>query len=348
MALPYDPDAPDGPYPKYPRRQVPPGAENPEPQPGNAGPGGSQPNVCPPGQAPHPTRGDCRYPGDYPCPPGQCKDVVSKVCRSPFGNEAINETDDIERPTGGGRGYCSQNRPGGPAGAGGAGGAGGGVGGGTGGPGGLPNYGPPGGDYGIDRDAFNKMFKIGDLESNTSWGQIENMLNGPSRFSPEIVALMEGRAKGVQAGADRAAANAANSNLVRRGAFRSPAMARLEVESRNANAANFSKAAGDIQLQKVQADHEDKLQAIDRAQKWLGDLRDYSAKLDMTQADREKAIANIALAYTRLNAEKDMLTQRLAMDWRIAQLGSSTQLQLGRMANDPLLALLRSGFLFTQ
>jgi hypothetical protein len=76
-----------------------------------AGPGAqAPPSACPPGQ--QIINGQCRHPGDFPCPPGQCKDKVSGACRSPGGNEKINETDIQERSTGGGRGYCKQREAG--------------------------------------------------------------------------------------------------------------------------------------------------------------------------------------------------------------------------------------------
>lgn len=65
---------------------------------------------CPPGQ--QMINGRCRHAGDFPCPPGQCKDVHSGECRSPGRNEKINETDDIERASGGGRGFCKQREAG--------------------------------------------------------------------------------------------------------------------------------------------------------------------------------------------------------------------------------------------
>jgi hypothetical protein len=63
--------------------------------------------------------GRCRHAGDFPCPPNQCKDKVTGECRS-FNprREKANETDDIERASGGGRGYCKQLEGGGMGGGG--------------------------------------------------------------------------------------------------------------------------------------------------------------------------------------------------------------------------------------
>jgi hypothetical protein len=75
-------------------------------------PGSQAPQQCPAGQ--QMINGRCRHAGDFPCPEGQCKDKVTGQCRS-FNprREKANETDDIERASGGGRGFCKmRERPG--------------------------------------------------------------------------------------------------------------------------------------------------------------------------------------------------------------------------------------------
>lgn len=310
MAYPYDPGQPPPTIPGGSVTGGPPvppvnsGLTDPLRQPFKQGPTLNQTGgPCPPGQSPHPTRGDCRYAGDYPCPPGQCKDVASGVCRSPGGHEKLNETDITQRDTGGGRGYCKQlesNQPGrggmygqgggggGAAGAGGGGGLGASPGGGLGAPAGLSGV------------------------SGTIWDTLNGVLKGgQTRFTPEVMATLAGQAKSLEQGQIKTGTDAVTSDAIRRGIYRSPAVNPDVANVVRGAQGNYSQTIAQQQVAKVSADFQDKMGALDRAQKFLDSARDYLLRSDMNAIDRERIRAQLALGYANIASQQQMLTQQL-------------------------------------
>lgn len=192
---------------------------------------GSIPGTCPKGATAEPGSGACF------CGDGECRDVVSGECRKyNSNNEKVNETDDITRPTGGGRGFCRQLDPG-TAGQG----AGAGGGGGT---GAIPG----GGDV---------------------WAQIEALLKSPSRYTPEVMAQLTGLAKNNEESQIKAATDAAASDQVRRGIYSSPLAAALTQKAGQPAAQAYDKSIGDLNIAKVNADAQDKMFAVQAAMQWV-------------------------------------------------------------------------------
>lgn len=260
---------------------------------------------CPPGETREASSALCL------CPGGQCRDIGSKQCRAPRGNEKLNETDDIERSTGGGRGYCRPLDPGssGGGGAGGAGGAGG------------PNSGPSVSPYASMFDSQNKDI----------WDTLRPILKGKqTRYSPEVMARLDAQGKLASRGEARAGVDSVLSNSISRGLGRSGIASRgIENVQRQA-VTTYSEIANKNQIEKVRADFEDKMQALKMAEEHLARLQSFVIALDTNQASREASMATIALGYARINAEMAMLQKRLAADMEIAQGGWDTSLELQR------------------
>jgi hypothetical protein len=251
-----------------------------------------------------------------PCPPGTCKDVASGQCRSFNANrEKVNETDTTERESGGGRGYCRKKDGGGGGGGGGGQGGGGGVPGGAAVPGGANAAGSPvGGPLSTEADAASK----------TIWGELSNILGGKStRFTPEVMANLDSNAREASIATARGSEDAVRQDALRRGVFQSPQVtSEIGNIERSANS-DYSRAANQNRIQKVNADFEDKMGALDRAQKWLDSQRDYIVRLDMTAAQREAALANIRLGYARIAAEERMLRASLQNNIDVAGINNN-------------------------
>ncbi len=297
--------------------------------PGSGGEGGGQPGgtgPCPPGQQRHPTRGDCRFPGDMPCGPNQCKDVVTGVCRRIYGNEAINDTDDTERPTGGGRGYCTQNTPGS-----GGGGSGGGfmqgAGGGT----------RPGGSMvpGFNWDRFNKLLSIGNNLADPATNWLKSVLEGGTRYSPQVMQWLAAQGKSEAEGQLSSSRDSLNEELAARGVARGNFGATRSAQLRDDTNARLSGQMNQHRVTKVNADFEDKVVAVNRMLGYVNELRTYAAQLNMTEAEREKLEATIKLGYEQLKQQFSMLQMQLASNKEL--LGMSLQSQ-------ELLAMLRMQF----
>lgn len=258
---------------------------------------------------------------DLPCPdPSTCKDVVTGQCRAYNPNrEKVNETDTWERESGGGRGYCKQ-RSGGAGGAGGAGGggasrAGGGAGGGA---------AVAGGGFSIANPSsrFNELYGMFGKQAGAIWDNLVPIMNGTqTRFSPEVMAQMDSAAKMAATGQAHAGVDNLRQDAIRRGVGRSPDRGIADVQ-RGATQ-SYTQAVNQNRITKANADFEDRMRALDASEKWLGQMQQYTLGLDTNAADREKAIANIALGYARIQAERDMLREQLASNLQIANLNNN-------------------------
>ncbi len=298
--------------------------------------GGGYPDPRPPGdkqKGANPPYGD---PGgdafQMPCPPDQCKDVVSGVCRRYNPNrEKVNMTDDIERESGGGRGYCRKTDGGGGGGRGGGGAFGGGDGGAGGGHGG---FGPSGPDVGVDpAQQFKELQGVGGNYSKLISDFVSGVLEGDqTRYSPEVMQDLYAGSKAQVEGQTTQAIDALNSDLARRGIYRSPAGAGMAAEVRREGDRAFSEDARQFRIEKATKDFEDKLSAVDRAQADLNSMRSYIAQLDVTQAEREKLKATIQLGYARIDAEMAMLLKQLGSQKELLQLSLASQEKLANLS----------------
>jgi hypothetical protein len=223
---------------------------------------------CPHGATAEPGSGACF------CGDGECRDVVSGQCRPYNPNrEKVNETDDITRPGGGGRGYCRQLDPGQQA--------------------------HPGGSGGGGNSGGLSQF-------SNIWDQIQALLHSPSRFTPEVMANLEGLAKQREAGQVQVATDAASADQVRRGIYSSPLAAALTQKAREPAATDFNKSVSDLKIAKVNADAQDKMFAVQASMQWV------QMMMQQNQFD-----ANLKLAYARLLQEWQMLQAQLSDPYRL-------------------------------
>ncbi len=284
-----------------------------------------------------------------PCPPDQCKDVVSEVCRSYNPKrEKVNMTDDIHRESGGGRGYCRKKDGGGGGGFGGGGGAGGGGGGG-------PHSGPlgpgGGGTGGGAGAAFQELLGLGGVGGELSQQMeafLKGVLGGQTRYSPEVMQDIQAGYKAETEGQVNQSTAALNEDLARRGLYRSPVGADQAVDIRLAGDQRFSEGTRQLRVEKATRDFEDKLSAVDRGQKYLDSLRSYVAQLDVTQAEREKLKATIELGYARIDAEMKMLMKQLASQKDLLQLSIGSQEKIAQWGINSSNWQLMQGLLYGQ
>jgi hypothetical protein len=139
------------------------------------------------------------------------------------------------------------------------------------------------------------------MSFDSIWSQIQDILKSPSRYTPELMAQLQGQAKNRQAGETQVATDAATADQVRRGIFSSPLSAALTQKAREPAAANFDKSVTDIGLAKVNADAQDKMFAVQAAMQWV------QMMMQQRQFD-----ANLKLAYARLLQEWKTLQAQLS------------------------------------
>ncbi len=271
--------------------------------------GNAAPTTCPPGQ--EMINGKCRFPGDFPCPPGQCKDSVTGVCRSPGKNEKVRESDGSDV-----RGLCRQYDPGKGPGGGGAGGGGGvappkapGA------PGTPGGGGTPGCPPGIPKTVCDALGISGQLQSTVS-----SLLNAPSRYDPATIERMKAASFAANQGQTAQNVQDLEASQASRGMYSSGFGASEVAAERRAGAGRISADSRAVQLEKTRADFEDKLQAIGAAQNFLSQSENFYASLNQTQAERERTEATIKLGYAQLAQAKELFIKQLASNKELLQM----------------------------
>ena len=78
-----------------------------------------------------------------------------------------------------------------------------------------------------------------------------------------------------------------------------------------------------VQLQKINADYQDKMGALDRAQKFLDSMRDSEYRYQLLSEQRRQFDANLALGYANLEQNITLLNMQLQSQWDMlrAQIG---------------------------
>lgn len=183
----------------------------------------------------------------------------------------------------------------------------------------LPGAPGAGSNFGISSMFPNPLGIGGDIS-----GQIKNYLSGVLNgknlpFGPDQIAALTAQAKANTSGAASAASQAARDEAVRRGVFRSPFAARAESDIQRSAASQFTQQATGIQLQAVQQNYNARMAALDRMEKWLDNLRSFAAQMDANSSQREEAIAQIALGYANIAAQRDRLQMSFQHEFDLLQ-----------------------------
>jgi len=173
-----------------------------------------------------------------------------------------------------------------PAWAGGGGGAGGGAG------AGLSGPGPSGGG---DASGLSSL-----MEAN-----LKGMLAGGTRYTPEA---MQGLLAAIKQRIERSKEHQlrqSQGDAASRGMARSGASLSRADDIRRGAEASFTGEYANVLRAKIDADRQDKLDALDRSQKYLDSMRDELYRRDMSAIQRQQFKANLDLAYANIAAQRN-------------------------------------------
>lgn len=259
---------------------------------GGQGGGGGQPGQCPPGQVWR-TDSHMGIPGPGCEPPDWRSQQGIETCTDfettcPPGQERWCDFDTATFK-------CA------PGGSGGHGGGGGGK--------------PPGGS-----GSGKLPLDPGLLQSDLIWKAILARLNGETRYTPQVMSSLLGGLKTTAETQGQNSLEASNDDLASRGIARSGVAAAAARDITNNTANQVLQGKNAILKAKIDADYQDKSEAIKEAMDWLNSLRDYTARMAATQAQKDAAFANIALGYARLEQEMKMMREQYAQQlqwWQI-------------------------------
>lgn len=162
----------------------------------------------------------------------------------------------------------------------------------------------------------------GAFQADTLWAEIEKRLKGTdTRYTPGVMSSLLGEVKqGAEARAGRDI-ESSDADLQRRGLLRSTIAAGAARDIRAGASSQVMAGRNQIMRAKIDADYQDRTQAIQAAQAWIDSLRSYVASANATAASRDAAMANITLGYARLQQEMAMLRERYQQQLQLLLLG---------------------------
>ncbi len=150
--------------------------------------------------------------------------------------------------------------------------------------------------------------------------KITDALNSPSRYSPEVLQELFGNiAADSSSRIDRESA-AVRENAAGRGLSRAGQTdAALRSVRAGAETAR-GQAKQTVDIAKVNADYEDKMGALDRAQKFLDSMRDSEYRYTLLGEQRRQFDANLALGYANLQNQVTLLNIATQSEFDLANL----------------------------
>lgn len=185
--------------------------------------------------------------------------------------------------------------------------------------GGGGRAGASGGGGGAGGGSVSSLMGVGTSIEDRIENELNKILDGATRFSPEVMAALASGSKAVEQGRIARETDAARESQAARGVAFSPLGAAEETQIRSQAASEFDQSIRAQQIQKAVTDFEDKMQALGNAQTLLNSMRQYALGLDSNNVQREGIQANVMIARERIAAELDMLMKQIGSNQEMQQ-----------------------------
>lgn len=164
----------------------------------------------------------------------------------------------------------------------------------------------------------------GGLESDAIWQSIMGRLKGDTRYTPEVMSAMQGQTKMTAEAQKVNDSEEALANMARRGVARSPYQNATFRDINARSSAMVLDEQNKLSRAKIDADYQDKSEAINEGMQWLNSLRDYTARMTSTQASKDASMAQISLGYAQLQQQMAMMKEQYAQQVSLLVLGGGT------------------------
>ena len=151
----------------------------------------------------------------------------------------------------------------------------------------------------------------GDLDKLIKKNLMDRVQGKNPKFSAEIMQHMKEKLFKETQGQTRRARMSLMADAARRGVFRSGATGGLIRDVEIAGIQAYSSGVKDLLIQKAMSDHEDMIKAIDAAQTWLANTRQYQLGLEQNDIARQQVKATIAAASMMASASRYAADQGL-------------------------------------
>jgi hypothetical protein len=166
------------------------------------------------------------------------------------------------------------------------------------------------------------------------WKAIEARLNGGTRYTPEVMAAFNAQNKMTAEGQAQNQLQQADEDMAARGVLRSSNQNAARRDIRGQSQAQVLQGQNEIAKAKIDADYADKSEAIKQGQEWLNSLRDHIIRTESNAIQRELGLANIELAYKRLEQEAELQKQQMANDLQKLSIANTFSAQQQKNAFD--------------
>lgn len=130
-------------------------------------------------------------------------------------------------------------------------------------------------------------------------------------FTDDVVSRMRSQAFATSRGRLPAENDAIYRDAARRGMLRGGETGERVDAARRAAGDQYGAASNEILTKQVVVNFQARLDALDRAQKWLDSQRSYLLGKESNAIQREIGLAQIKLGYSKIEAEKEMLLLQL-------------------------------------
>jgi hypothetical protein len=137
------------------------------------------------------------------------------------------------------------------------------------------------------------------------------VLNSPSRFTPEALQAMYGEIARQSSGQIRRGTEGVRNEAARSGMQRAGYTQNAVAQVRAGAEQQRGTSIVGVQMAKINADFEDKMAGLDRAQRYLDSMRDNEYRYMLAADQRSQFKANLALAYANLAQQRSMLQMQL-------------------------------------
>ena len=194
-----------------------------------------------------------------------------------------------------------------------------GIGGGGGGPG---VGGGPGGDYGIRPVDQDRLEGIGAGTSDLIRDYLKNIMSGQDvPYSTDMVTSLRAGAKSAAEGSARSSMDVLGHEFAKTGMARSPASMRQMTDIRRQSMKDYSAASTNIRQNAAVKNYEARMQGLDRAQRWLDNMRRHVLDVVRVGVARDSALAQIQLGYYNIDQQMARLLEDLKFRYAALEQG---------------------------
>lgn len=144
---------------------------------------------------------------------------------------------------------------------------------------------------------------------------IKGTLDQGSRYTPEALQALQGENTRQYSNEVERGTRAVQQNAAQRGMQRAGSTGAAIAQVRAGAESQRGQRTVGIMTQKINADFQDKITAVDRAQNYLNSLRDNEYRYTLVSEQRSQFDANLALAYAQLAQQRSNLQMQMQSQW---------------------------------